>query len=357
MACAGAPGPAFRGGTVSQTRTVSQAPDLSVVVPLYDEAESLPEALPAIRGVLESASRPFEILCIDDGSDDATASLLDEAARRDPRVVPVRLSRRFGKEAALSAGLEMARGRAVILMDADLQHPPSLIPEMLRLWGEGFEVVEAVRGDRGEEGVAYRLLARLFYALMGRSIGRRFQGATDFKLLDRQVVEAVLRCRERNRFFRGLVAWVGFRVAQIPLPRSPRLSGRSRWSAWMLVRYSVRSLMAFTSLPLRIVGWAGLVMVLLGTLLAVQTLYNYFSGRAVSGFTTVILVELILGGLILTSLGVLAFYIALIYDEQKARPLFIVRRGLEPLILPEPPDRPELPDRPPAPQRDEDRAR
>lgn len=305
---------------------MSQAPDLSVVLPLYNEDDTLPESLPAIRAALEAEQRSFEILCVDDGSTDGTARLIEDAARADARVVPVRLSRNFGKEAALSAGLEIARGRAVILMDADLQHPPSLIAEMVRLWDRGSEVVEAVRRQPGEHGLAYRLMARLFYALIGRSVGRSFQGSTDYKLLDRQVVEALLQCRERNRFFRGLVAWVGFRVSQVPLETTPRKAGLSKWSVLGLVRYSVRSLLAFTSLPLRIVAWGGLVMVILGAVLAIQTLFNYVTGRAVSGFTTVILVELILGGLILTSLGVLAFYIALIYDEQKARPLFVVRR-------------------------------
>jgi len=320
---------------------VSQAPDLSVVLPLYNEHDTLPDSLPAIRAALEAERRSFEILCVDDGSTDGTARLVDDAARADPRVVPVHLSRNFGKEAALSAGLEIARGRAVILMDADLQHPPTLIAEMVRLWDHGSEVVEAVRRRPGDHGLAYRLMARLFYALIGRSVGRSFQGSTDYKLLDRQVVEALLQCRERNRFFRGLVAWVGFRVSQVPLEATPRKAGRSKWSVLGLARYSVRSLLAFTSLPLRIVAWGGLVMVILGAVLAIQTLFNYFTGRAVSGFTTVILVQLILGGLILTSLGVLAFYLALIYDEQKARPPFVVRRDRA-----SGPD--HRPDRPPA---------
>jgi dolichol-phosphate mannosyltransferase len=305
---------------------VSQAPDLSVVLPLYNEADGLPESLPAIRTALEALRRSFEIVCVDDGSMDGTAPLIDREACGDTRVVAVHLSRHFGKEAALAAGLEIARGRAVILMDADLQHPPALIAEMVRLWDRGSEVVEAVRRRRGGEGLAHRMMARLFYALIGRSVGRSFQGSTDYKLLDRQVVEALLECRERNRFFRGLVAWVGFRVSQVDLEPAPRRAGSSKWSALGLARYSVRSLLAFTSLPLRIVAWTGLAMVVLGGMLAIQTLYNYFTGRAVSGFTTVILVELILGGLILASLGVVAFYIALIYDEQKARPLFVVRR-------------------------------
>jgi dolichol-phosphate mannosyltransferase len=305
---------------------VTDAPEVSVVLPVFNESAALRDTLPALLEVLRQIGKPFEIVCVDDGSVDDTADRLDRAARDDGRVVPVLLSRRFGKEAALAAGLEVARGRAVILMDADLQHPPSLLPMLLQRWEEGYEVVEAVRRTRGDEGAAHRAMARLFYGLIGRSIGRSFQGSTDFKLLDRQVVDALLLCRERNRFFRGLVAWVGFRVTQVPFDVPHRLAGRTKWSSLDLLAYSVRSLLAFTSLPLRIVAWSGLAMVMAGMALAVQTLYNYFSGHAVSGFTTVILVELILGGLILTSLGVLAFYIALIYDEQKARPLFVVRR-------------------------------
>ena len=316
-----------------------QAPEISIVLPVHNEAAALMESLPAVRSALESIGRPFEIVCVDDGSADGTAALLDDAARNEPRLIPLHLTRRFGKEAALAAGLEAAGGRAVILMDADLQHPPALLREMVRLWHEGYDVVEAVRQDRGDEGFLYRLMARIFYSLVGRSVGRPFQGSTDYKLLDRQVVDALLLCRERNRFFRGLVAWVGFKVAQVPFTASHRHGGDSKWSTIGLARYSITSLLAFTSLPLRIVAWGGLAMVLLGIVLAAQTLYNWFAGKAVSGFTTVILVELILGGLILVSLGVIAFYVALIYEEQKARPLFVVRRdpGAAPPQAPWPP--------------------
>jgi len=318
---------------------VPQAPEISIVLPVYNEAAALMESLPAVRSALESIGRPFEIVCVDDGSADGTAALLDDAARNEPRLVPLHLTRRFGKEAALAAGLEAASGRAVILMDADLQHPPALLREMVRLWHEGYDVVEAVRQDRGDEGFLYRLMARIFYSLVGRSVGRPFQGSTDYKLLDRQVVDALLQCRERNRFFRGLVAWVGFKVAQVPFTASHRHGGDSKWSTLGLARYSITSLLAFTSLPLRIVAWGGLGMVLMGIVLAAQTFYNWFAGKAVSGFTTVILVELILGGLILVSLGVIAFYVALIYEEQKARPLFVVRRdpGAAPPQAPWPP--------------------
>lgn len=329
---------------------VSGTPTLSVVVPIYNEAVTLRDSLPALRDALERLGESFEIVAVDDGSTDGSGVLLDEAALGEPRVVPVHLSRNFGKEAALCAGMETARGRALIVIDADLQHPPGLLPEMVRLWHAGNDVVEAVRRDRGDEGVAYRLMARTFYALVGRSVGRDLQGSTDYKLLDRQVVDVILHCPERNRFFRGLVAWAGFRVAQVPFVAAHRHGGVSKWSATGLLRYAWGSLLAFTSLPLRIVAWCGLLMVAAGAVLAVQTLYNYLTHRAVSGFTTVILVELIMGGLVLTSLGVIAFYVALLYDEQKARPLFVVRRA-PPAVSAPPPAAPGGGPGPPPPGR------
>ena len=316
---------------------MSESPVLSIVLPVHNEAATLRDSLARLRAVLERLGRPFELVAVDDGSTDGSGELLAEMAVAERRLSCLSLTRRFGKEAALAAGLAAARGEAVILMDADGQHPPEMIPEMVRLWDEGCDVVEGVRRERGEEGIPHRLLARAFYRLLGRAVGRDLQGATDFKLLDRQAVEALLECGERNRFFRGLVAWIGFRTAEVPFVASERHGGTSKWSLSELRGYSVRSLLAFTSLPLRIVAGAGLVMVLLGAVLALQTLWNWSSGRAVSGFTTVILVELILGGLVLTSLGVIAAYLALLYEEQKGRPIYLVRRPRARAPRPAPP--------------------
>ena len=316
---------------------MSEPPVLSIVLPVHNEAATLRDSVGRIRSVLERLGRSFEIVAVDDGSADGSGPLLAELAAAEPRLSCVTLTRRFGKEAALAAGLTAARGEAVILMDADGQHPPELIPEMVRLWDEGCDVVEGVRRERGPDGIPHRLLARAFYGLLGRAVGRDLQGATDYKLLDRQAVEALLECGERNRFLRGLVAWIGFRTAEVPFVASARPGGASKWSLVDLLGYSVRSLLAFTSLPLRIVAGAGLVMVLLGALLALQTLWNWSSGRAVSGFTTVILVELILGGLVLTSLGVIAAYLALLYEEQKGRPIYLVRRPRARAARPAPP--------------------
>jgi dolichol-phosphate mannosyltransferase len=305
---------------------MDERPEISVVLPIYNEAEIIRECLREVAQELEKARVSFEIVCVDDGSTDRTSAVLEHLSREDPRVVALQLSRNFGKEAALSAGLAAARGRAVLLMDSDLQHPPTLIPEMIERWREGFDVVEAVKDDRGEERWLYTAATRVFYALMGRAARGNLRDSSDFKLLDRQVVDALLEFPERRRFFRGLVAWVGFRVARIPFRVQERRAGRTKWSSRALVGYSIRNLVAFSSAPLRVVAYAGFGTVGVALLLAIETLYYWFYGYAVSGFTTVILVMLFLCGLILISLGVISIYVASIYDEQKARPLFVVRR-------------------------------
>ncbi|MEN8182142.1 MAG: glycosyltransferase family 2 protein [Myxococcota bacterium] len=306
---------------------MSAQPEISVVLPIYNEEGTLGACLGEVLEQLEKLRVRFEILCVNDGSSDGSEKLIERESQRDSRIVPVHLSRNFGKEGALAAGLQAAGGRAVLLMDADLQHPPNLIPLMLERWRGGYEVVEAIKEDRGREGIADRLLARGFYLLMGRAVGENLRDSSDFKLLDRQVVDVLLEFPERCRFLRGLVAWVGFRVARIPFRVQERRAGKSKWSRRALLRYSVQNLVAFSSAPLRVVAWTGFSTVLAAVLLAIGQFYYYFSGRSVSGFTTVILVMLFLSGLILTSLGVISLYVANMYDEQKARPLFVVRRG------------------------------
>lgn len=302
-----------------------QAPELSAVIPLFNEAEVLARTVARVCEELGRCGRSFEVLCIDDGSSDDTAQRIGALAAQDPRIVPVSFSRNFGKEAAILAGLELARGRAVIFLDGDLQHPPDLIPALVARWEEGFDVVDAVKVSRGSESWLRRRLAALFYDILGGAAGYDFTGASDFKLLDRQVVEAVRRCPEHNRFFRGLVAWVGFRVARVPFHVAERAGGRSKWSPRDLLGYTLRNLVAFSPAPLRMIAWIGFLTVLAGALLALHTLRMWWLGEALTGFTTVILLQYWLGGLILVSLGVLGYYVSHLYEEQKARPVFLVR--------------------------------
>ena len=312
-----------------------ETPELSAVLPMFNEAPVLERTVGRVREELERTGRTFEIVCIDDGSTDDTAARIGAMARSDPRIVSVSFSRNFGKEAAISAGLDVARGRAVLVLDADLQHPPELIPALLERWDAGYEVVDAVKASRAPDALARRALARLFNAAIGGAIGRDLAGSSDFKLLDRQVVEALRACPERNRFFRGLVAWVGFRVARVPFDVGVRAGGESKWGSLALVGYGLRNLVAFSAAPLRWIAWIGFLTVLAGTALAVQTFYNWLSGVALTGFTTVILLQYLLGGLILISLGVLGYYVSHVYEEQKARPVFVVRKPAADAAKPE----------------------
>jgi len=306
--------------------TDNAAIDVSVVVPAYNEAQNLPKLVDAVRDVLSSLGVSFEILLVNDGSTDSTEQVLAELQATDPVVVSVNLARNFGKEPALAAGLASARGQCLIFMDADLQHPPSVIRLLYQGWREGYDVVNAVKRERPNESLVHRAFAYLFNRIMSGTIGRDMAGASDFKLIDRQVADILLGCQERNRFFRGLVAWVGFKVKAVEFDVPDREHGQSKWSVGTLARYFLNNVVAFSSLPLRLVAYAGFALATLGLILLIQTLYHYWSGTAAIGFTTVIALQILVGGMILAALGVIAIYLSKMYDEQKQRPLFIVRQ-------------------------------
>lgn len=303
-----------------------KALNISVVIPVYNEELAIEQSLAAIAEQLKKTGKSYEIVCVDDGSRDKTLQILEKAAQKDGRIKPLPLARNFGKESAMAAGLFEARGQAVLLLDADLQHPPTLIPRMVELWDEGYDVVSAVKEARAKESLLYRAMTGVFNRLMGSAAGGSFRGASDFKLLDRQVIDALASCPEKNRFFRGLVTWVGFRTAEIPFTVQERVAGTTKWSLVGLVRYSLRNLIAFSAVPLKLVAVMGFGVLVFSAGLAVQTLWRYLSGQALSGFTTVILLQIILGGMVLSGIGVIALYVAEIYDEVKSRPVFLVRR-------------------------------
>jgi dolichol-phosphate mannosyltransferase len=304
-------------------------PELSVVVPAFNEAVVLPALVDKLRSVLSGIGADYEVLIVNDGSSDDTEACLQALSLADRRIRPLNLARNFGKEAAMAAGLASAAGKCIVFIDADMQHPPDLIPSLYAAWQQGSDVVNAVKRQRASESATYRWFANRFNGLMSAVIGRNMAGASDFKLIDRQVAEVLLECPERNRFFRGLVAWVGFRVENVEFDVVERELGTSKWSVGSLIRYSLANIVAFSSVPLVAVAYVGFVTAALGFLLLVQALFKWVMGTAAIGFTTVIAVQVLLGGMILTALGVIAIYLAKMYDEQKRRPLFVIKRPRE----------------------------
>jgi glycosyltransferase involved in cell wall biosynthesis len=308
----------------------SDRPFLSVVIPIFREGAQLPGVMAAVRSALEKCNLPYELVLVDDGSPDDTWHTIAAEAKTCGGMRALRLSRNFGKESALCAGLEHTRGDAVIVMDADGQHPPSLVPEMVRLWQtSGADIVEAVKRRRGPESISSKFGALVFYFILNRLSGFHFRGASDFKLMNRKVVNAWLQMHERNVFFRGMTVWMGFTTVQIPFEVVPRSSGQSTWSVFKRLKLALVGITAFSSFPLRLVTFAGLVFLGLSVLLGLETLYLKLTGRAVSGFATVILLELIIGSLLMISLGIIGEYLARIYEEVKGRPRYLVKESIE----------------------------
>lgn len=304
----------------------STLPRLSIVVPAYQEAAGIVAGLREIRARALETRLAVSIVAVDDGSTDGTWSELLKAAAEMPELTLIRLSRNFGKEAAIAAGLDAADGDACILIDADLQHPPALIPAMVQCWqAEGWDVVEAVKSNRGRESAARRVVARSFYVIVRWLTGHDLQDASDFKLLDKRVLVEWRRLGERAMFFRGLVAWMGFRRTQVMFEVAPRHAGQSQWSLMGLGNLALRAITAFSALPLQMVTILGVLMLLLAFLLGAQSMRLYLEGLALPGFTTVILLQLIVGGFLMVSLGIIGTYIARIYEEVKARPRYVVQ--------------------------------
>jgi dolichol-phosphate mannosyltransferase len=304
---------------------------LSVVIPIFREADVLPVFLDAVRGALDQCQMAYELVLVDDGSSDNTWRIITEEAKAVPAIRAIRLSRNFGKESALCAGLDRARGDAVILMDGDGQHPPALLPEMVRLWQSSrADIVEAVKQGRGRESVSDKFGALFFYFLLRKFSGFDFKGASDFKLMNRKAVDAWLKMGERNVFFRGMTVWMGFTTVQIPFVVVPRSGGQSTWSYLKRLKLALTGITAFSSLPLHLVTFAGALFLVFSIVLGTQTIYLKLSGQAVSGFTTVILLELIIGSCLMISLGIIGEYLARIYREVKGRPRYLISESLEP---------------------------
>ena len=297
---------------------------ISVILPAYNEEKMISVAAETLSGILDSEKIPFELLFVNDGSKDGTWAESCKARERDARVCGIWFSRNFGKEAAMFAGLEKARGDCCVVLDCDLQHPPEKIVEMYRLWEQGYEVVEGIKHDRGEESGLHRFAANSFYGLISRATGMDMASSSDFKLLDRKVVDTLNAMPERNVFFRALSFWVGFRKAEVRYDVRERTVGESKWSTRSLIKYAITNIGSFSSLPLHAVTVMGVLTLIISIVFSVVALVQKLTGVALGGFTTVIILLLFIGSLVMISLGIIGYYVARIYEEVKGRPRYII---------------------------------
>lgn len=302
---------------------------ISVILPSYNEEQNIARTAKVLSELFLDADTDYELIFISDGSKDGTYEEILKASRENPRIKGAQFSRNFGKEAAIFAGLNLACGDACVVMDCDLQHPPKTVLTMIERWKEGYEVVEGVKSSRGRESLFYKMSAGLFYKIMSKLIKMDMNSSSDFKLLDRKVVDVLLTLPERNTFFRALSFWVGFRTTSVEYEVQKREYGTSKWSLWSLMKYAVRNVTSFSTLPLQVITVLGTVSIIASVILAIQTLVKYLTGTAVEGFTTVILLILIVGGMIMISLGIVGHYLARIYEEVKGRPKYIISQVTE----------------------------
>ena len=299
---------------------------LSIIIPSYNEEKNIKNTAAVIAGVLEEAKIDYELIFISDGSTDATYECIEKEAAVNPRVKGAQFSRNFGKEATIFAGLQLALGDACVVIDCDLQHPPSIIPKMYQLWQEGFEVIEGIKASRGRESIFYKLSAGLFYSIMSRLTKIDMKSSSDYKLIDRKVVNVLLGLTEKNTFFRALTFWAGFKSTTISYEVQERAYGTSKWSLRSLMKYAINNTTSFSTMPLQVITVFGVISIFFSVVMAIQTCVRFFMGNSVEGFTTVILLVLIIGGFIMLSLGIIGHYLARIYEEVKGRPKYIIKQ-------------------------------
>ena len=301
-------------------------PLLSIVIPSHNEAAGIQHSIDEIEKVARQCQIAYEIVVVDDGSNDETYEKVIALVNKGRHSLKaIKLSRNFGKEAALLAGLKNSKGGCVITMDADLQHPPEIIPELIKAWKDGAHIVSAVKDNRSQDGFIVRLRAKLFNALLSSLGGIDIRHSSDFKLLDREVVDVICyQFPEKIRFYRGLTDWVGYKHQTIPFTVASRNAGEGKWTLRSLIGLAATAIISFTSAPLRIVTILGFITLVFGFVVAADALWNWYNDVAVSGFTTIIGTLLIIGSFIMISLGIIGEYIAKIYDEIKARPAYLI---------------------------------
>jgi len=301
-------------------------PKLSLVIPMFNEEKIIENSIKRVESILTTAGIEYELILIDDGSRDDTWKVIKELSQQHPHLRAAKLSRNFGKESAIFAGLDLVKGDCCICIDADMQHPPELIPKMYKLWKEeAIDVVEAYKSDRGQESLFYKYSAKLFYRLLHKLSGINLENASDFRLLDKRALETLRAMPEKQTFFRGLSTWIGFTRKQIAFDVEDRSGGSTKWSLSSLIKLAIHAISSFTAAPLYLSAFLGFGLLVAFVILLIQTFIMKFLGHASDGFTTVIGLQLVIGATLLSSIGTIGIYIEKIYEEVKNRPRYIVQ--------------------------------
>jgi dolichol-phosphate mannosyltransferase len=296
---------------------------LSVIIPAYNEEKCIKKAYSVIQTLFNENNIESEFIFVDDGSLDGTYNMIAELSEENENVIGLHFSRNFGKESAISAGLASVNGDCAVVIDCDLQHPPEKIIEMYRLWQQGYEIVEGIKKERGQENRIYGLGAKIFYSVISRMAGFDMANSSDFKLLDRKVVDVLNKMPERG-FFRAISYWVGYKKAIVEYDVNERVDGKSKWSTRGLVKYAISNISSYSTAPMQIVTALGTIMLIISVIFGIWALIDKIVGRALEGMTTVIIITIFIGSIIMISLGIIGYYVARIYEEIKGRPKYIV---------------------------------
>ncbi len=300
---------------------------ISVVIPLLNEEGNIIVLYQSLSKVLNQLSIDYEILFIDDGSKDRSFEIIQQICNQNNRVLGISLSRNFGHQIALTAGLEHSSGQIIVTMDADMQHPPEVILDLYKKYQEGFDIVNTVRTETADSGFIKKITSNWFYKIINCLSDIHIEsGAADFRLMNRKTVDAFLQMKEKNRFTRGLISWMGYKQATVPYIAPSRFSGKSKYSIVKMFHFSIDAITSFSAKPLRISFYLGLIVSLLGLLYAVYAIVEYYNGKNIQGWTSILVSVLIIGGIQLISIGIIGEYLARVFMEGKNRPLYMVKQ-------------------------------
>jgi glycosyltransferase involved in cell wall biosynthesis len=300
--------------------------DISVVIPVYNEAPNITELVNRVGGVMTASGKSFEIILSDDGSKDGTLEEIKKLSEGNMHLKAVSLSRNFGHQVALTAGMDHAEGSIIITLDGDLQHPPELIPELLKKHGEGYDIVNTIRLETEGTGPIKNLTSKGFYRLINVLSDVEIKaGAADFRLMSRRAADAFLSLKEKDRFTRGLVSWMGFAQTFVPYEADRRFAGKSKYTLRKMIRFALDGLTSFSAKPLRVSLYLGFLFAVFGLFYALYAIINHSSGNTMPGWTSLLIMILLIGGLQLISLGIIGEYLARVYHETKNRPLYFVK--------------------------------